>query len=206
MRCSPTVSLPRRSLGYSNLRISLTLLSILLVSDAEDYPKDVKHPPTSPPPQHQPQPTAMPAIHGTPLIDVPGTSGAGVRVYHYVHPVTQQRITSLLPPDHPEMVCLQQGHERRSSFGLVGILAAIFWFPLGMACMLVDRKVRCTRSVPSFTTFGKRIIEHAITIIGVEPSSNLACVIKSAAVTLRSGFLVLFEAVYPSSPLHYFCL
>ena len=88
----------------------------------------------------------MPAIHGTPLIDVAETStSAGVTVYHYVHPVTQQRITSLLPPDHPEMVCLQQGHERRSSFGLVGILAAIFWFPLGMACMLVDRKVRCTR-------------------------------------------------------------
>jgi hypothetical protein len=90
----------------------------------------------------------MPAIHGTPLIDVPTmstSSPTGVTVYHYVHPVTQQRITSLLPPDHPEMVCLQQGHERHSSFGLVGILAAIFWFPLGMACMLVDRKVRCTR-------------------------------------------------------------
>jgi len=89
----------------------------------------------------------MPAIHGTPLIDMPetSTSVAGVTVYHYVHPMTQQRITSLLPPDHPEMVCLQHGHERRSSFGLVGILAAIFWFPLGMACMFVDRKVRCTR-------------------------------------------------------------
>ena len=90
----------------------------------------------------------MPAIHGTPLIDVPmvtTSSPMGVTVFNYVHPVTQQRITSLLPPDHPEMVCLQQGHERSSTFGLVGILAAIFWFPLGMACMLVDRKVRCTR-------------------------------------------------------------
>jgi hypothetical protein len=91
---------------------------------------------------------AMPAVHGTPLIGMPvttTTSPTGVTVYHYVHPVTQQRITSLLPPDHPEMVCLQKGHERNSSFGLVGILAAILWFPLGVACLFVDRKVRCTR-------------------------------------------------------------
>lgn len=125
--------------------ISQLIFLHLTVLNAENYPKDIKHPL---PPQQQPQATAMPDIHGTPLIDVPTmttSSTTGVTVYHYVHPVTQQRITSLLPPDHPEMVCLQKGHDRHSTFGLMGILAAVLWFPLGMACLFVDRKVRCTR-------------------------------------------------------------
>ncbi|KJA27619.1 hypothetical protein HYPSUDRAFT_212239 [Hypholoma sublateritium FD-334 SS-4] len=67
-------------------------------------------------------------------------------VYNYIHPVTGERVVSLLPPDHPEMVCLQTGsHIPESHFGILGILAAIFWFPLGVACCLLDRHVRCRR-------------------------------------------------------------
>jgi len=80
--------------------------------------------------------------HNTP---VPVTHAGAVTVYHYVHPVTQQRIDSLLPPDHPEMQCLQHGHIPRTRFGIAGILAAIFWFPLGLGCLLIDRDTRCTR-------------------------------------------------------------
>ena len=43
------------------------------------------------------------------------------RVYHYVNPANGDHITSLLPPDHPEMVCLQQGsHVEETKFGFLG--------------------------------------------------------------------------------------
>jgi hypothetical protein len=42
-------------------------------------------------------------------------------VYNYVHPVTRQHIASLLPPNHPEMICLQQGsHVPQTRYGLLG--------------------------------------------------------------------------------------
>ncbi|KAI0769693.1 hypothetical protein BD413DRAFT_613724 [Trametes elegans] len=67
-------------------------------------------------------------------------------VYNYVNAQNGERVVSLLPPDHPQMVCLQQGgHVARSKFGLLGILAAVFWFPLGVGLCLLDRKVYCER-------------------------------------------------------------
>ena len=92
-------------------------------------------------------------------------------VYNYVHPVTKQHIASLLPPNHPEMICLQQGaHVPQTRYGLLGeslsrfythfslflttsspiprfsgVLAAVFWFPLGIGLCLLDRRTRCTR-------------------------------------------------------------
>lgn len=84
-------------------------------------------------------------------------------VHHYINPTTNEHITSLLPPDHPEMVCLQAGsHLRRSEFGFLGkpqselcvtlliaigtgVLAAIVWFPLGIGLCLLDRRVKCRR-------------------------------------------------------------
>lgn len=42
-------------------------------------------------------------------------------VYNYVHPVTKQHIASLLPPNHPEMICLQQGaHIPVTRYGVLG--------------------------------------------------------------------------------------
>ncbi|TDL26188.1 hypothetical protein BD410DRAFT_784252 [Rickenella mellea] len=67
-------------------------------------------------------------------------------VYHYQNPMTGEHVTSLLPPNHPEMICLQEGrHIREVRYGLVGILTAIFWFPIGIGLCLLDRRVRCTR-------------------------------------------------------------
>ncbi|EPQ57004.1 hypothetical protein GLOTRDRAFT_137448 [Gloeophyllum trabeum ATCC 11539] len=67
-------------------------------------------------------------------------------VYHYVNPRTGEHIASLLPPDHPEMVCLQEGrHIAETRYGILGVLAAILWFPLGVGLCLLDRKVRCRR-------------------------------------------------------------
>ncbi|OCH92305.1 hypothetical protein OBBRIDRAFT_802688 [Obba rivulosa] len=67
-------------------------------------------------------------------------------IYNYVNPNTGEHIVSVLPPDHPEMVCLQQGeHVTVTHYGWIGILAAIVWFPWGIGCCLMDRKVRCKR-------------------------------------------------------------
>ncbi|KIK00224.1 hypothetical protein K443DRAFT_679314 [Laccaria amethystina LaAM-08-1] len=67
-------------------------------------------------------------------------------VYNYTNPRTGERIVSLLPPNHPEMICLQEGmHLPHTKYGLFGILAAVFWFPLGIGLCLLDRRVRCSR-------------------------------------------------------------
>ncbi|KAI0342175.1 hypothetical protein BDW22DRAFT_244847 [Trametopsis cervina] len=66
-------------------------------------------------------------------------------VYNYMNPASGNIVCSLLPPDHPQMVCLQQGHVPHSRFGLLGVLAAVFWFPLGIGLCLLDRRVQCTR-------------------------------------------------------------
>lgn len=73
--------------------------------------KDVK----VPPPQDQPQ-YAAPA--GPPPFATP--SMPATTVYNYVNPITHEVVTSLLPPDHPQMVCLQQGHVPYTRFGMLG--------------------------------------------------------------------------------------
>lgn len=42
-------------------------------------------------------------------------------VYYYQSPVTGEQLATLLPPDHPEMLCLQRGgHEPRTKYGILG--------------------------------------------------------------------------------------
>jgi len=66
--------------------------------------------------------------------------------YQYHHPLSGEVISSPLPPDHPEMICLQEGmHIAETHFSFLGVLAAIFWFPLGVGLCLLDRRVRCRR-------------------------------------------------------------
>ena len=69
----------------------------------------------------------------------------GATLYVYRNPVTQEVIKSHLPPDHPQMICVQQGHIPQSHFGIIGIIAAIVFFPIGIALCLLDRRVRCER-------------------------------------------------------------
>jgi hypothetical protein len=86
-------------------------------------------------------------------------------VFNYINPLTGERVVSLLPPSHPEMICLQSGaHIPHTHYGLLGesvgciltsrnqtnvrpqgVLAAIFWFPLGIGLCLLDKRVRCER-------------------------------------------------------------
>ena len=49
-------------------------------------------------------------------------------MHHYQHPGTGHVITSPLPPDHPEMQCLQAGGHVAGAtrWGILGVLAAVF--------------------------------------------------------------------------------
>jgi hypothetical protein len=42
-------------------------------------------------------------------------------IFNYINPATGQHVASLLPPEHPEMICLQAGlHVPQTRFGLLG--------------------------------------------------------------------------------------
>lgn len=42
-------------------------------------------------------------------------------IFHYVHAETGHHLASPLPPNHPEMICLQEGgHIKETHFGLLG--------------------------------------------------------------------------------------
>ncbi|KAK7473081.1 hypothetical protein VKT23_001183 [Stygiomarasmius scandens] len=95
-------------------------------------------------PQSQQQQSSPPVMHAGPSYVPAGYPSP--TVYHYVNPVTQEHVASLLPPDHPEMICLQSGqHLTETNFGILGILAAVIWFPLGIGLCLLDRRVKCKR-------------------------------------------------------------
>ena len=100
-------------------------------------------------PQHPEGYKPIPPPEGPLPYSMPGSSlpyGESMTTYYYQNPVTGHVITSVFPPDHPEMICLQEGrHVTHTRFGLLGILAAIVWFPIGIACCLIDRRVVCRR-------------------------------------------------------------
>jgi len=92
------------------------------------------------------QPKGPPLMQaGSPQL-VYGATSSESTVYHYQDPLTGQLVASLLPPDHPKMVCLQAGtHVPETRYGCLGVIAAIIWFPLGIGLCLLDRRVRCER-------------------------------------------------------------
>ncbi|KAG1752834.1 hypothetical protein EDB19DRAFT_1903221 [Suillus lakei] len=94
----------------------------------------------------QAQPLSIPPNTATAVHTRPMPVMQQPTVYHYQNPLTGEHVASLLPPDHPEMICLQQGgHVNETKFGILGILAAIIWFPLGIGLCLLDRRVKCKR-------------------------------------------------------------
>jgi len=95
---------------------------------------------------HSTQPKVLPLMVAGPPHAMYGAVASGATVYHYQDPRTGQPFASLLPPDHPQMVCAQAGqHIPESRYGFLGVLAAIVWFPLGIGLCLLDRRVRCQR-------------------------------------------------------------
>jgi len=72
--------------------------------------------------QSQQSPTPNASIVAGPSLPSHGIPAMPqTRVYHYVNPANGNHITSLLPPEHPEMVCLQQGsHVEETKYGFLG--------------------------------------------------------------------------------------
>ncbi|KAJ7268714.1 hypothetical protein B0H12DRAFT_63225 [Mycena haematopus] len=104
---------------------------------------DSSHP-SPEPPKDVKTPQAPPAMNpGPSYVAYAGSSSSPTPVvYHYDNPLTGEH----LPPSHPEMICLQAGeHVPHTKYGLLGILAAVFWFPLGVGLCLLDRRVKCSR-------------------------------------------------------------
>lgn len=83
------------------------------IPEGQTPAKDVKIP-------SLPSPGAGYPAPGAPPPHAAGELPATV-VFNYVNPRTGERVVSLLPPDHPQMVCLQQGgHVTASKFGFLG--------------------------------------------------------------------------------------
>ena len=163
-----------RSCHLRVLEELLTLPFLEGIVRVQPKPQDQKIPPQDPIAVHRSyQSDQFPALNASTAAG-PGPSMPQTRVYHYANPNNGHRFTSLLPPDHPEMVCLQQGsHVEETKFGFLGeffvsppsyislclsrgwpvliqvcwlgILAAIVWFPLGIGLCLLDRTVTCKR-------------------------------------------------------------
>ncbi|KAJ3866689.1 hypothetical protein EV359DRAFT_71665 [Lentinula novae-zelandiae] len=130
-------SLKEGSDGTCSFSFAESSLLTQSVVPKPDENRDNKHPPQL----HSmiPGPSSYSIHPGT-------TTGPSPVLYHYRNPLTQDTVVSLLPPDHPEMICLQSGeHITQTKFGILGILAAVFWFPLGVGLCLLDRRVKCRR-------------------------------------------------------------
>lgn len=68
--------------------------------------------------------------------------GPQTTVYYYQDPRTGQRVASLLPPDHPQMVCLQAGeHVPETRYGFLGTL--YFYVLLSFDCVWTHVYVLC---------------------------------------------------------------
>lgn len=46
---------------------------------------------------------------------------------------------------NPLALCQQKGHEPMTNYGTLGILSAIFCFPVGIICCLLDQRTMCRR-------------------------------------------------------------
>ncbi|KAK2464329.1 hypothetical protein APHAL10511_003786 [Amanita phalloides] len=84
--------------------------------------------------------------HLPPTIAGPSYGTIPPRIDYYSDPRIFGQLTAPLPPDHLQTACLQAGmHDTQTSFGLLGIIAAIVWFPFGIGCCLLDRRTVCRR-------------------------------------------------------------
>jgi hypothetical protein len=52
------------------------------------------------------------------LLPAQVTHSGGATVYHYIDPFTDKVVDSVLPPDHPVMQCMHDGHVPQSKFGI----------------------------------------------------------------------------------------
>jgi len=136
-------SVPSSSVGALNVLSDSTSNNIPVFGPYDEraslrYPSPL--PGSQLPKSQQPIGTVPPRHTSTPRY---GTQ----TLYHYQNPETGHLITSSLPPTHPAMICLREGHHipGPTHWGILGLLSAIVFFPVGVLCCLIDREVYCTR-------------------------------------------------------------
>lgn len=118
---------PLRSCRARVLEAFLTSPFLAGIVRVHPQPLDQKIPPQDPVAVYRSYQSDQSPTPNANIIAGPSVQGAGIpsmpqtRVYHYVNPENGNHITSLLPPDHPEMVCLQRGsHVEETKFGFLG--------------------------------------------------------------------------------------
>lgn len=115
--------------SWPRLRVRLHLTYNLAFADSHPAPgpyvpagttdvKDVKVPYENTDPQTFSPPAGPPPSN---IPSMPATT-----VYNYRNEFTGEVVCSLLPPDHPQMICLQHGHIPRSRFSVLGTFCCQF--------------------------------------------------------------------------------
>ena len=121
---------PTARLKSMKRRVSVTLCEGVCVSDNCQVTHQVQVPqrPSDRPIPSQAQDSAE--AHQSDPNTIAGPSDPTTpqtEVHHYINPENGHIISSLLPPDHPAMVCLQQGsHLEMTRFGFLGELLLFF--------------------------------------------------------------------------------
>ncbi len=133
---SIAVECSSRSTAFNDAKVRPTAFD-------ESPPKGDKAPPAP-----EPSPAYMMVPGPSSYHTQPVHDGQTPIVYRYVHPETGEQIASLLPPNHPEMMCLQSGHVPHTSYGILGM-----WL-LGILNSFIDklciRYTCCGILVPSW--------------------------------------------------------
>ena len=112
-------------------------------------------------------------LTGNPQL-VYGATSSEPTVYYYQNPRTGERIASLLPPDHPQMVCLQTGaHVPETRYGCLGTFIVL----------LVDYCGSCwiCYQVCSRRLFGSRLVSAFVSLIAAFDANAVASRLKMAS-------------------------
>ena len=99
--------------------------TIKITADGSKKADQLGSPQSQPQPQLQPQPSqpmladlSIPASYGAVMLPGPPP------VHQYRGP-NGEILYGLLPPNHPEMICLQQGHDEKTHYGVLGAFISL---------------------------------------------------------------------------------
>jgi len=105
------------------------------ISDSEPYPQKFPQPYT----QGHPQPHTQ---------DLPQYSQGPLQVNKPEGVQFQDQSPAVIAQNYRDQLfaqCAQGNHERKTEYGVCGIITAIFLFPCGLICLFMDKKETCLR-------------------------------------------------------------
>ncbi|KAI1790166.1 hypothetical protein LXA43DRAFT_891576 [Ganoderma leucocontextum] len=109
---------------------------------AQQYPGQQPPPEQYYPSQHQQYPGAQPQLYPSPGVYAQGSigpqSGFQTAPVYMMGPGVQYQ-------QQLYAMCASGNHDVTTKYGMVGILTAVFCFPIGLLALLVDKERRCVR-------------------------------------------------------------